>query len=171
MQIVLDGVWPTLFGKSSRLSVHLCWGTALKIIIVNYPVGHVKAWKWNKTRHYLHTDAILRFCDSSWFIFKSCNPPGLWRRRRWARTYCSGLWQMWPVISQLQDFPSRLSLFEHRLVQRYRAATESIAHTSVKPNILHHFMDFVLMYYFFRGSVYTLWVCCTVQNWRMVPLG
>lgn len=43
---------------------------------------------------------------------------------------------MWPVISQLQDFPSRLSLFEHRLVQRYRAATESIAHTS-KSNLTY----------------------------------
>lgn len=33
---------------------------------------------------------------------------------------------------------------------------EHCSYIRVKPNILHRFMDFVLMYYFFRGSVYTL---------------
>lgn len=43
-------------------------------------------------------------------------PSAPWRRRRLGRTCCSGLWQMWPVTSQLRAFQSRLWLFEHRSV-------------------------------------------------------
>lgn len=44
---------------------------------------------------------------------------------------------------------------------------EHCSYIRVKPNILHHFMDFVLMYYFFRGSViYTMSLlhCSKLKN-------